>query len=340
MPVSLLSFLMLFSVIYASDPAAPVLLGPPSIGFSSSFRSVCKPIPSTLSLCHGIGYRRMRIPNLLGHDSLKEAQQQSAAWLPLISKLCHQDTKKFLCSLFAPVCLPELSGPISPCRSLCEAVRDGCVPVMSAFGFPWPEMFNCSRFPSGTELCIPATGQQEERMEEEVRRKEELKESVICDACSLTAEGESDIQENFCHSPYALKMRLDSVSTVGGDRQLVPVARSRILRWAGGGAERAQEFGGTTAHRALWLHEGGSCTCPDLDFAETNKQEQNEQPIDKRQAKKEGRLENRPQDGWFLALAQPEEGRLVLTRLVKWTRGDKELKKFIRTLLKRPCPEL
>uniref|UniRef100_A0A3B3VUU0 Secreted frizzled-related protein 2-like n=1 Tax=Poecilia latipinna TaxID=48699 RepID=A0A3B3VUU0_9TELE len=289
MSVFVLSSLMLFSVVYASDPADPVLLGPPTIGFSSSVRSVCKPIPSTLSLCQGIGYRRMWIPNLLGHDSLKEAQQQSAAWLPLISKLCHQDTKKFLCSLFAPVCLPELGGPVSPCRSLCEAVRDGCVPVMSAFGFPWPEMFNCSRFPSGTELCIPATGQLEERTEEEVRREED----IICDACSLTAEGESDIQENFCHSPYALKMRLDSVSTVGGDRQLVPVARSRILRWAGGGAERAQEFGG-----------------------------------------------NRPQDGWFLALAQAEEGRLILTRLVKWTREDKELKKFIRSLLKKPCPEL
>ncbi|XP_007564182.1 PREDICTED: secreted frizzled-related protein 2-like [Poecilia mexicana] len=341
MSVFVLSSLMLFSVVYASDPADPVLLGPPTIGFSSSVRSVCKPIPSTLSLCQGIGYRRMWIPNLLGHDSLKEAQQQSAAWLPLISKLCHQDTKKFLCSLFAPVCLPELGGPVSPCRSLCEAVRDGCVPVMSAFGFPWPEMFNCSRFPSGTELCIPATGQLEERTEEEVRREEELKGSIICDACSLTAEGESDIQENFCHSPYALKMRLDSVSTVGGDRQLVPVARSRILRWAGGGAERAQEFGGAMTHRALWLQEGGSCTCPDLDLVETNnKQEQNEEPVDKKKAKRGGRLENRPQHGWFLALAQAEEGRLILTRLVKWTRKDKELKKFIRSLLKKPCPEL
>uniref|UniRef100_A0A147AH70 Secreted frizzled-related protein 2 n=1 Tax=Fundulus heteroclitus TaxID=8078 RepID=A0A147AH70_FUNHE len=334
---------LLFGVIRASDTAAaPAPLGPPAVGFGSSFRAVCKPIPSTLALCHGIGYRRMWVPNLLGHDSMKEAQQQSAAWLPLISKLCHRDTKKFLCSLFAPVCLPELGGPVSPCRSLCEAVRDGCVPVMSAFGFPWPEMFNCSRFPAGTELCIPATGQpEEEATQEEVRREEELKGSVICDACSLTAEGESDIQENFCHSPYALKMRLDTVSTLGGDRQLVPVARSRILRWAGGGAERAQEFGGAMAHEALWLQEGASCTCPGLDFKEANNErEQNDEAVDTRQEKRGGRLENRARDGWFLALAQAEEGRLVLTRLVKWTRGDKELKKFIRTLLKRPCPEL
>uniref|UniRef100_A0A3Q3AU92 Secreted frizzled-related protein 2-like n=1 Tax=Kryptolebias marmoratus TaxID=37003 RepID=A0A3Q3AU92_KRYMA len=285
MPVLLLSLVLLLRPSRAVDAVAPVQFGPPSLGFSSSVRSVCKPIPSTLSLCHGIGYRRMWVPNLLGHDSLKEAQQQSAAWLPLVSKLCHRDTKKFLCSMFAPVCLPELSGPVSPCRSLCEAVRDGCVPVMSAFGFPWPEMFNCSRFPSGTELCIPASGRREGRTEEEVRREEELKGFLISSPITL----------------FALKMRLGSMSTVGSDRQLVPLARSRILRWAGGGAEKAEELGGSMTHRALWLQEGGSCTCPGLDSL---------------------------------------DGRLVLTRLVRWTRGDKELKKFIRALLKQPCPDI
>ncbi|XP_041850730.1 secreted frizzled-related protein 2-like [Melanotaenia boesemani] len=341
MSVFLFSFAILLRVSHASESVPPAQFGAPSLGFSSSVRPVCKPIPSTLSLCHGIGYRRMWIPNLLGHDSLKEAQQQSAAWLPLISKLCHRDTKKFLCSLFAPVCLPELSGPVSPCRSLCDAVRDGCVPVMSAFGFPWPEMFNCTRFPRGTELCIPATGEQEGRTDQEVRHEEALKGSVICDACSLAAEGETDIQENFCHSPYALKMRLGSVSTVGGDRQMVPLARSRILRWAGGGPERAEEIAGAMAHGALWLQEGGSCTCPGLDSVDTNEDtERGEEQVQKKQGKKEVKVGNAALSGWYLALAQAEEGRLVLTRLVRWTRGDKELKKFIKALLKQPCPQL
>lgn len=303
---------------------------------ASSVRSVCRPIPSTLALCHGIGYRQMRIPNLLGHDSLREAQQQSAAWLPLISKLCHRDTKKFLCSLFAPVCLPELSEPVSPCRSLCEAVRDGCVPVMSAFGFPWPEMFNCSRFPRGTELCVPATGEGDSRTEEELRTEEALKGTVICDACSLAAEGETDIQENFCQSPYAFKMRLGSVSTVGGDRQLVPTPRSRILRWAGGGAEKAEGIGGAMAHSALWLPEGGTCTCPGLDSSEmlSSRLEDNDGG-----RLTEGDGAGSATQGWYLVLAKAEEGRLVVTRLVRWAKEDKELKKFIRGLLKQPCPE-
>ncbi|XP_019741650.1 secreted frizzled-related protein 2-like [Hippocampus comes] len=321
-----LLFVLALGISQASDARAPAHLG-----FSSSVRSVCKAIPSTLSLCHGVGYRYMRLPNLLGHDTLREAQQQSAAWLPLVSKLCHRDTKKFLCSLFAPVCVPDYSGPVSPCRSLCEAVRDHCVPVMSAFGFPWPEMFNCSRFPRGTLLCIPPSGAVDARLVEEITHEEALKGSVICDACSLAAEGETEIKDNFCLSPYAFKMRLGSVSTVGGDLQLVPLARSRILRWAGGGAERAG-IGGAMAHGALWLQEGATCACPGLDSADKNDLVFGEEVMDK---KVNGVL-----DGWYLALARAEEGRLVLTRLVRWTRGDKDMKKFIRGLLKQSCPEL
>ncbi|XP_071216185.1 secreted frizzled-related protein 2-like [Salvelinus alpinus] len=284
---------------------------------TSTVRSVCKPIPSTLSLCHGVGYREMRLPNLLGHDSLKEAQQQSAAWLPLVSKLCHRDTKKFLCSLFAPVCLPE--GAVRPCRGLCEAVRDDCLPVMSAFGFPWPNMFNCTRFPRETHLCIPTTTRDTERARKEEGHEEASKGTVICDACSLAAEGEIDNQNKFCKSPYAFKLRIGSVSVVQGDRRLVPLARSRILRWEGGGAEKAEGVGGAMAYSALWLQEGGTCTCPALEEADVGEGKESLAGV------------------WYLGLADTQEGRLVLTRLVRWRRSDKELKKFVRRLLKQPC---
>lgn len=69
------------------------------------FSSRCLPIPSSMALCHNIGYETMRIPNLLGHDSPEEAVQQSASWLPLLARECHPDARIFLCSLFAPICL-------------------------------------------------------------------------------------------------------------------------------------------------------------------------------------------------------------------------------------------
>lgn len=37
---------------------------------------VCVDIPVNMSLCHGIGYTKMRLPNLLHHDSLQEVSVQ------------------------------------------------------------------------------------------------------------------------------------------------------------------------------------------------------------------------------------------------------------------------
>lgn len=64
---------------------------------------VCVDIPSNVTLCQGIGYTKMRLPNLLNHDTLKEVSQQSNSWLPLSQLNCHPDTQLFLCSLFSPV---------------------------------------------------------------------------------------------------------------------------------------------------------------------------------------------------------------------------------------------
>lgn len=111
----------------------------------------CLDIPPDMQLCRDVGYKRMRLPNLLEHETMAEAKQQASSWVPLLAKQCHTDTQLFLCSLFAPVCLDR---PVYPCRSLCEVVRDSCAPVMESYGFPWPEMLHCGKFPSDHELCI------------------------------------------------------------------------------------------------------------------------------------------------------------------------------------------
>jgi hypothetical protein len=36
----------------------------------------CVSIPQNMTLCHNIGYTKMRLPNLLEHDSMQEASQQ------------------------------------------------------------------------------------------------------------------------------------------------------------------------------------------------------------------------------------------------------------------------
>ncbi len=114
-------------------------------------KPTCVDIPSDLSLCQNIGYNQMRMPNLLDHDTLSEVKHQAQSWVPLLLQRCHEDTQLFLCSLFAPVCLDR---PIFPCRSLCEAVKAGCLGIMEQNCFSWPEMLQCDKFPRDNDLCI------------------------------------------------------------------------------------------------------------------------------------------------------------------------------------------
>ena len=70
------------------------------VGGGRSSQPTCVDIPRNLSLCHGIRYSKMRLPNLLDHDSMAEVIQQAASWVPLLNVRCHPDTQLFLCSLF------------------------------------------------------------------------------------------------------------------------------------------------------------------------------------------------------------------------------------------------
>ncbi|KAF8564764.1 hypothetical protein P879_09554 [Paragonimus westermani] len=119
----------------------------------------CFPIPRNMSLCQRVGYDRMILPNYLQHEELKEAVDQSQVWVSLVHTECHPDLRKFLCALYAPVCVDEFQERlIHPCSDLCEDVRQSCLPKMLQFGFGWPEIVKCSRFPvSSTKMCIPLT---------------------------------------------------------------------------------------------------------------------------------------------------------------------------------------
>ncbi|VDP75440.1 unnamed protein product [Echinostoma caproni] len=124
----------------------------------------CLPIPANMSLCQNVGYRRMVLPNYLQHEELKEAVDQSQVWVSLAHTECHPDLTKFLCALYAPVCVEEFPEQlIHPCSDLCEDVRQSCLPKMLQFGFGWPEIVKCSRFPaSSTKMCVPLTAKKRE----------------------------------------------------------------------------------------------------------------------------------------------------------------------------------
>lgn len=145
----LLHFTCAYSLIDINDPSMS--------DWDSAFygKPICIDIPSNMSLCNNINYKQMKMPNLLGHDSVDEVVYQSSAWMPLLSLNCHRDAQLFLCSMFAPVCV-EQAQLIYPCRSLCESVRQSCESQMLRYSYPWPSMFDCGQFPENG-LCVPTS---------------------------------------------------------------------------------------------------------------------------------------------------------------------------------------
>ncbi|XP_006011139.1 secreted frizzled-related protein 2 [Latimeria chalumnae] len=214
-------------------------------------RSNCKPIPATLVLCHGIEYPNMRLPNLLGHETMKEVLQQASSWIPLVQKQCHPDTKKFLCSLFAPVCIDDLDETIQPCRSLCEQVKESCAPVMSAFGFPWPDMLECSRFPPDNDLCIPPASTEHFVPATKTVPK-------VCDACKSKEDNDNEIAENLCKNDFALKIKVKEISYINGDTKIIPETKSKTIYKLNGVTERDLK------KTVLWLKDGLQCTCDEM----------------------------------------------------------------------------
>uniref|UniRef100_A0A8V0YQ15 Secreted frizzled-related protein 2 n=1 Tax=Gallus gallus TaxID=9031 RepID=A0A8V0YQ15_CHICK len=220
MPRRLCALLLLASQCLGST-AGLFPFGEPDFSYK---RSNCKPIPAPMLLCRGIEYQSMRLPNLLGHETVQEVLEQASTWIPLVQKQCHPDTRKFLCSLFAPVCIDDLDEIIQPCHSLCEEVKESCAPVMSAFGFPWPDMLDCSRFPKDNDLCIPLASSDH--------------------ILPVTRE--------------ALKIKVKEIAYINGDTKITPETKSKTIYKLNGLTER------DLRKIVLWLKGGLQCTCDEM----------------------------------------------------------------------------
>ncbi|CAH8538570.1 unnamed protein product [Heterobilharzia americana] len=151
----------------------------------------CHTIPPNMTLCKSVGYSRMVLPNFLQHESLREAIQQANVWIALVNTDCHPDIQRFLCSLYAPVCLKShQEAKIPPCWELCDQVRNACLPRMKLFGFDWPDIVRCQQFPRLAEsMCIPP---------------QEKSTAVTCVPCeqAITLE---NIASSYCMADVVLK---------------------------------------------------------------------------------------------------------------------------------------
>ncbi|KAJ1529460.1 hypothetical protein ONE63_006237 [Megalurothrips usitatus] len=129
------------------------------VGSASAALGRCEEI--TIPMCRGIGYNLTSMPNELNHDTQDEAGLEVHQFWPLVEIRCSEDLKFFLCSLYAPICIPDYLQPLPACRSVCERARAGCAPLMHQYGFQWPERMNCDKLPEMGDperLCMEQEG--------------------------------------------------------------------------------------------------------------------------------------------------------------------------------------
>ncbi|XP_034030287.1 uncharacterized protein LOC117514108 [Thalassophryne amazonica] len=109
--------------------------------------NMCEPI--TIPMCQGLSYDQTISPNLLGHQTQREAASHMSFFDSLVKTLCSVDIQFFICSVYAPKCVEGEAH--RPCRSLCERAKRDCESLMTTFGVSWPEELQCESFP--TEMC-------------------------------------------------------------------------------------------------------------------------------------------------------------------------------------------
>ncbi|XP_011830420.1 PREDICTED: atrial natriuretic peptide-converting enzyme isoform X3 [Mandrillus leucophaeus] len=66
---------------------------------------------------------------------------------------CYQHIMLFGCSLAFPECIidGDDSHGLLPCRSFCEAAKEGCESVLEMVNYSWPDFLKCSQFRNHTE---------------------------------------------------------------------------------------------------------------------------------------------------------------------------------------------
>uniref|UniRef100_A0A3P9LQS3 FZ domain-containing protein n=2 Tax=Oryzias latipes TaxID=8090 RepID=A0A3P9LQS3_ORYLA len=251
--------------------------------WESRTSSRCVPIPSDMALCQNIGYDTMRMPNLLGHESLAEAVQQSTSWLPLLARECHPDARSFLCSLFAPICLDF----ISPCRSLCESVRDSCAPIMSCYGYPWPEILRCDQYPAEHLVCISS-------ITNATVNTDGQRPQASCRDCELEKPSSpKDTLESFCKSDF-VKLRLTRLKySPASLSQFSLTTKLDVLK-------QGPLVGGQIRSRIeLWLERDATCV--------------------------RNMTRQHPRGGTFLVTGTVQGERLVVNKAYAWQRQNRNL---------------
>lgn len=252
--------------------ATPVSLSPSAriFGFASvawavslvgmvqgQFGPECEDIK--IPMCQNMPYNRTRLPNLLHHSTQENAQLAMGQFDLLGLTKCSDQLEFFLCSMYAPICtVGFVSEAIPPCRSVCEAARLGCEPLLANYKIPWPSNLQCENLPVYDRgVCITPQA----IISSDVTPQPPQEEADVSTTPTLPAPCECRkprlLQERVYKRrrfDYALRGTVKSVDTFG-ELTLVTVAVRKVVRMG-----QVQLSDGFDAH--LWTNR--SCACPPL----------------------------------------------------------------------------
>lgn len=112
-----------------------------------------------LKYCSSLPYNVTSYPNILGHKSIKEVEDDVISFRELVDGECYRLAYDFVCQILQPSCINGQQEDISvlPCRSYCREFMAGCGGRLKP---KLKEKLDCNLFPefSGLEYCRPKPG--------------------------------------------------------------------------------------------------------------------------------------------------------------------------------------
>ncbi|XP_074881467.1 atrial natriuretic peptide-converting enzyme isoform X6 [Buteo buteo] len=114
-------------------------------------KSAC--INITNSQCQMLPYNYTTITSVLSIVKSNEMEKFLKFFSYLNRLSCYRHIMLFGCSLALPECISDGddSRGLLPCRTFCEAAKEGCEPVLGMVNASWPEFLKCSQFQNETE---------------------------------------------------------------------------------------------------------------------------------------------------------------------------------------------
>ncbi|KAI5720493.1 hypothetical protein M8J77_007523 [Diaphorina citri] len=169
--------------------------------------TTCDPVQ--LSFCRSaLSYNLTAYPNIFGHMSIKDVEDDMIAFRELVDAECYQHTYEFVCQILQPSCVkasPEDQMSLKaspedqvflPCRQFCNDFWVGCGNRLPA---RFKEALNCFRFPQHSHvgsMCSPKAAS----CEDDLRQRGLA--SRLCDGLADCADLSDEIACPYCQAGF------------------------------------------------------------------------------------------------------------------------------------------